>query len=132
MFERMKHGAFALFGLTNGDRCAGCKKRETAKSMQRHVYIIPKRSKPLSGNRYCSLKCLEDHLTVTENSEWVAIGETTSCDVGGGGLCIHRVAVSEREKSEHSFRHRDSGEMHWSPDPKKKEVNASAHPAPAT
>ncbi len=100
--------------------------------MKRHVYIIPKRSKPLSGNKYCSLKCLEDHLTVTENSEWVAIGETVSCGVGEHSQCVHRVAVSEREKSEHAFRHRDSGEMHWSPDPKKKAEAASAHSAPAT
>ena len=75
-----------------------------------------KRGRPLSGNKFCSLKCLDIHLQEVENATWCAIGETVTHE-GRSGLTVHRIAVSEREKSERTFRHRDSTEMDQRPPP---------------
>ena len=113
LLQRLLKNALALSG--NGV-CAHCKKPHTQESMRRHVYIVPKRGRPLSGNKFCSLKCLDIHLQEVENATWCAIGETVTHE-GRSGLTVHRIAVSEREKSERTFRHRDSTEMDQRPPP---------------
>lgn len=93
--------------------------------MKRHVYIVPKRGRPLSGSSFCSLKCLDLHLQEVENGQWRAIGESVTH--GGPGRSRHRVAVSEREKSEKQFSHRDVNEMQPSSAERLKRFKASAN-----
>lgn len=83
--------------------CSHCRKPHTAKSMKRNVFLIPKRSRPLSRKKFCSIKCLTDHLAKVD-PDWKVVGESWS--EGNGSLTVHSISVAGTELVQARIRYR--------------------------